>query len=54
MLVGILKGPEASLTLRSEISSSISEEQVGREKICLFGEKEVDSLKVIHMQMQFH
>ena len=54
MLVGMLKGPEALLTLRLEISSSISEEQVGREKNCLFGEKEVDSLKVIHLQMDFH
>ena len=49
----MLKGPEALLTFRLEISSSISEEQVGKRKKLTFGE-EVDSLKVIHMQMEFH
>ena len=32
ILVGTLKGPEALLTFRLEISSSISEEQVGKRK----------------------
>ena len=38
ILVGILKGPEALLTFRLEISSSISEEQVGkRKKLTVWG-----------------
>ena len=38
ILVGMLKGPEALLTFRLEISSSISEEQVGkRKKLTVWG-----------------